>query len=415
MYNLRRVFAFWVAAALLFGLGTEAAAQTVTLPTTGVSHTRGGRGNLLNTQINYRDCADNDKIKFGLALTNRGSYTLEVWAGAGCNDPAIRQSSSQTQCYKLYSELPVNNQPAPEISVRDILYIRTTAFSGTTSTDGTGGADSTAGTGGTAAGTGGTGGDETTGGTGGSDAVAGGGTAGTAGTAGAGTAGSTSTGAPNYCTLTSNNSTATTITVFFMLIDPGDQSVKGTYAQWVPSYKLSAPAAPTGITAGIGESIIPLNFTAPDNSDMALQGYRMYCDPPPGRAAAEEAGVIPPEGSIGVCTPSAVLVAGKVPDEANFCGTAEKTATRGSATGLVNGVAYNVSIATTDTYFNVGVLSAPVCAIPQPVTGFFEAYRGAGGEGGGGFCSISRHREPIVLLTLLGLASCLVLRRRRAT
>jgi len=109
------------------------------------------------------------------------------------------------------------------------------------------------------------------------------------------------------------------------------------------------------------------------------------------------------------------LKAGARPDDKYKCGTASKTSTRANATNLINNVPYWVSVATTDTYRNIGTVAAPACARPQPVTGFFEAYRAAGGEGGGGFCSFSRHTRPVLLFTVLGLGLCLMLRRRRAT
>jgi hypothetical protein len=122
-------------------------------------------------------------------------------------------------------------------------------------------------------------------------------------------------------------------------------------------------------------------------------------------------GILPPG-----CPASTILVANARPDDKYQCGSASKTSTHANAEGLINMVPYNVSVATTDTYRNVGVVSIPpVCAIPQPVTGFFEAYRNAGGAGGGGFCSFSLHRRPGLLLSVIGLGLCLVLRRRRAT
>jgi hypothetical protein len=75
-------------------------------------------------------------------------------------------------------------------------------------------------------------------------------------------------------------------------------------------------------------------------------------------------------------------------------------------------VTYGVSVAGFDTFRNYGELSERVCGTPEPVTGFFEAYRDAGGKGGGGFCSIGGGRAPALAgfaaLSLLGLA----LRRR---
>jgi hypothetical protein len=104
---------------------------------------------------------------------------------------------------------------------------------------------------------------------------------------------------------------------------------------------------------------------------------------------------------------------GQVADPKYQCGSASLSATGGNAVGLVNGVSYTVGVAATDTYANVGTLSTLTCQVPQPITGFYKAYRAAGGTGGGGFCSFSVKREPLPLVALLGLASCLVLRRRR--
>jgi hypothetical protein len=113
--------------------------------------------------------------------------------------------------------------------------------------------------------------------------------------------------------------------------------------------------------------------------------------------------------------PSKVLAGGAdVPGTEFRCGTAQQTSRTANATGLVNGVPYNVAVAAFDTFDNIGPLSEPTCKAPQPVTGFYKAYRDSGGRGGGGFCSFSPRREPMPLVILLGLASCLVLRRRRA-
>jgi hypothetical protein len=102
-------------------------------------------------------------------------------------------------------------------------------------------------------------------------------------------------------------------------------------------------------------------------------------------------------------------------DSVYRCGSvSSKSAQSANATNLVNGVAYNVAVAAVDTYDNTGPLSDLACEVPQPVTGFFKGYRDAGGEGGGGFCSFSRHGEPLTLIGVLGFASYLVFRRRRA-
>jgi hypothetical protein len=205
-----------------------------------------------------------------------------------------------------------------------------------------------------------------------------------------------------------------TLTLYFLMLDTNQ--VTGGQATYKVTYKLTAPAPPNNVTSGTGENIAPVQWDATTSTDTTIDGYQLFCDPAPG-----EQGVIDsmidwdPNILPTYCPESTILVAGARPADKYVCGSANKTATSANATNLVNMVPYNVAVASTDTYRNVGVISAPACAIPQPVTGFFEAYRNAGGEGGGGFCSFSRHARPVLLLTVLGLGLGLVLRRRRAT
>jgi hypothetical protein len=97
------------------------------------------------------------------------------------------------------------------------------------------------------------------------------------------------------------------------------------------------------------------------------------------------------------------------------CGSqnAKGTQTFTTSSTLDNGVAYAVAVASEDDVGNVGVLSELACGTPKEVTGFYEAYRAAGGEAGGGFCTFGPARRgaiPLAVATLLGL---LVLARRR--
>jgi hypothetical protein len=56
-------------------------------------------------------------------------------------------------------------------------------------------------------------------------------------------------------------------------------------------------------------------------------------------------------------------------------------------------VHYSVAVAGVDHFKNPGDLSDVACEAPQLVRDFYEAYRLAGGQGGGGFCSISGERS----------------------
>jgi hypothetical protein len=427
MFNLRQVFAFGALFAFLVGFAGEVHAQTlptaapaVTLAATGVGRRSNRGGNLMNNQINFDDCNVNETIHFSLAVANpNSSLSLQVWAGASCEVLTNRQTTTQLTCHQIGNGMSVGSTSPPPIpvSIRDILFLRTQASAGLSPTaTGTAGAAGTAGTGGTDATAG-----ADTGGMSGS-----GGTAGAAGTAGAsssaGSAGAASTLSADEaaCTPQDMATGAQTISVYFMLVDSGSV-IQGTFAKWDATYKLLAPAPPDKVSASIGEGLLPITFsyTTP-STDNSINGYNFYCDPPPGADAAADAGVLPVDGGIALTkcngVPSTTLVAGASVAKlgAYYCGSAGKSASGGNATGLVNGVQYNIAVATTDSYNNIGHLSPATCGVPQPVTGFYEAYRDAGGRGGGGFCSISRKREPYVLAALLGFAACLVLRRRRA-
>jgi hypothetical protein len=56
--------------------------------------------------------------------------------------------------------------------------------------------------------------------------------------------------------------------------------------------------------------------------------------------------------------------------------------------GLQNSVPYAVAIGTTDKQGNSGPLSTVACAMPKETDDFYNVYRRAGGEAGGGWCAI---------------------------
>ncbi|HMA93978.1 MAG TPA: hypothetical protein VKP30_14905, partial [Polyangiaceae bacterium] len=95
-----------------------------------------------------------------------------------------------------------------------------------------------------------------------------------------------------------------------------------------------------------------------------------------------------------------------------------KTSAQGFAkTNIVNGQSYAVALAVSDNYGNLGTLSKYQCAKARPVTTFFEAYRYAGGEAGGGFCNLGavpKRTSIPVTLGVLGVCAWLRRRHRRA-
>jgi hypothetical protein len=358
-------------ACVILGLAQRARAQTITLSTSGVSHTIARDGYRVNTAINYADCRDEDAIEFSLSLASRGSYALEAWAGSACDTESNRTNSSSTLCWKVYSAVPNTNYPVLKIPVRSILYGRTLASGSSSSTD-------------------------------------------------ASDAGTTTSeqGVPDACHEKSASASAQTITLYFMFVDGGEVA-QGTITTWVATYKLVAPPPPDHVSAGVGENLLIIDFSYDDaNSDTTINGYQFFCDPPPGAAAAADAGLTSQDGggALPSCTVSDRLIPGmRVSDDLQQfrCGEASSTAVSGMATGLVNYVAYNVAVAATDTFENVGELSTLGCQVPQPVTGFFEAYRKAGGQAGGGFCRFSRHGQALPLVSVLGFGCFLWSRRAR--
>jgi len=424
MPSLRRAFAFLAVAAGL-SAASRADAQTtptgtgVTLSSVPVTHTIPRTGYLTNAQINYADCINDDKLEFSMTLGNRGTFALQAWAGTGCDMLANRTNTNTTLCWKLFDAVPMNtstigNNVTVEIHVRDLVAGRTIYGASSSSTNSTGG---TGGTGGdtSVSGSGGGG----TGGTAGSDTSAGtGGTAGTSTSSGSTTlpTGTLVTGTGvEACDDKSGVTSVNPISVYFMLVD-GSAAVQGSVATWAGNYKLLAPLPPTDVTADVGDGLLPVHFSN-TSGDTTIVSYQLYCDPPPGTAALADAGITPSATDAGAVHPSCQsmqLFAGEHPPDAFKCGSAPLSATVANATGLINGVSYNVGVAATDNYNNVGVISNLTCQVPQPVDGFYKAYRAAGGTAGGGFCSISRKREPIMLFALVGLGACFVLRRRRA-
>jgi hypothetical protein len=193
-------------------------------------------------------------------------------------------------------------------------------------------------------------------------------------------------------------------TLHFLLVNSNGETPSGyTFPKWEAEFDLEGPEAPRNVRAGIGENRLIISWSIPDDTTTAeMDGYYFFCDPPPGTGTPVEDGGTPSCG-----LPSATA--------ANACGRALGGAvTSGETSALLNGVSYAVAVAGRDTFFNYGELSDPACEQPEPVTGFFEAYRDAGGKGGGGFCSIGAGRSPafggLGALALLGLA----LRRRQA-
>ncbi|MEO7033762.1 MAG: hypothetical protein ABI548_07760 [Polyangiaceae bacterium] len=414
MFTLRRVCAFLATLLVLVVVG-RAHAQTLT-PTlsvtkTGVTHTAPRNGNRLTTFINKADCVADDVMTFPITATNFSGYSLQAWVGTSdCTQTAAR--TTLVTCWKVLDSTVTtgssslsSGSTSVQLHTRDIVSGYTIGIASSGAVSGTAGASSTAGSGGADGG-----GSSGTGGVAGSDAAATG-----SGQLVSGT-GVNACNQPNSTVVQG----ATAITVYFMLIDPSTFNAVAS-ASWPGTFKLVGPQPPDNVTAGVGGNLLVVNFTYNGTPvDTTGNGFNLYCDPPPGTQAAEDAGLVDDAG-VGTATTcgapvSDVLVQGNDPptDSKYLCGGGQHSSTKANATGLVNNVPYNVAVAAVDTYENVGPLSSLSCAVPQPISGFYKAYQDAGGTAGGGFCSFSTKREPFILLAIFGLATGLVLRRRRS-
>jgi hypothetical protein len=220
----------------------------------------------------------------------------------------------------------------------------------------------------------------------------------------------------------------------FYLKDQSQSSsaILGQVVEFPISYDLQGPPPPTNLKTGPGQNVLVVSWHSPDYTAQEINEYRAYraalvTNPAGGAAGAAgasgAAGAAGSGGAAGVGgeTLGPCEFAGLTPGMAPGTGVTKCGETNGrtgevECTGLQNGVRYAVAAATVDTYYNVGVLSETVCGSPEPVTGFFEAYREAGGQGGGGYCTIgaSRSRTAAVGVVLAALGFIVRRARRRA-
>jgi hypothetical protein len=111
------------------------------------------------------------------------------------------------------------------------------------------------------------------------------------------------------------------------------------------------------------------------------------------------------------------LEPGKPPPSALRCGNLVFGAdTSFTVDSVENGYDYRVGMAAVDLVGNPGALSDVKCVQPKPVDDFYRLYREAGGEAGGGYCSVKapgRAWGSLASLAALGtFALAFALRRR---
>jgi len=271
------------------------------------------------------------------------------------------------------------------------------------------------------------------------------------------------------CVDTSGVSTARAVKIYFLENEtqgnvPMEQST--TYDMQVD---MVGPPPPTAITVGIHSDNAVLVGWTPPGDVMDVAGYVVFCGGSSlstttsgaggmsgaggstafgvggfvgagGAAVGGAGGMVGAGGSEGGTSPvtnavvsaaststgsgtstcsSPDLVPGEIPKQskADACAevtTAQTTEVEAPATPNVDS-AY--AVASFDKLDNVGPLSEVVCGKPEPTTDFFEEYRRAGGQAGGGFCNCALvgadSDRPLALVALLLGAVGFGLRRRR--
>lgn len=192
------------------------------------------------------------------------------------------------------------------------------------------------------------------------------------------------------------------ITLYFVLKN-GDQQDKNAPAATLPAkYDLKGPTPPEISGLGVGDTRLYPRWE-PKSAIQDATDYRAYCEP-----TTAEAGVNGAE-----CT-APTLKAGSVPPVDFAFAETTINGTEVEVKNLTNFQRYACGVGASDALLNVGTLSELTCGTPQPVVGYYKAYRNAGGEAGGGWCSYGRHTKAgAVSVSAFALAALFLAGRRR--
>jgi hypothetical protein len=162
----------------------------------------------------------------------------------------------------------------------------------------------------------------------------------------------------------------------------------------------------------MGENQLTINLDDVQ-TDADRERFAAFCAP----AVADDGTFVPAADAPPTCLTDQ-LTPGQRPDSTLKCGEANETSNAITTdSNLVNEQLYAVGVSGEDIIGNAGPLSTLACGIPKPLNDFFELYAGAGGPGGGGFCSVSSPgstRSTAPQLAIFGaLFAALAIRRGR--
>ncbi len=319
---------------------------------------------LLVANINRQDCLDDNSLRFPLSFTGvpTSSYDFQVWAGAGeCQDATTRASTTAT-CWPLYTTTPNIASTSVTIRVRDIVAHRLRQPAPTVY------------------------------------APAG----------------------IEACDSQTDSTGEKTVNLSFMWLSGTTVASTQTYAV---KADLVGPNPPSGVSVGVDDTRLVVKWTPANDVDTA--GFRSFCQPIAegectGFGATTEtvfidAGLDPETGlPIDGGTTTSTSSSSVIPDAKYQCGSGgDKTSTESTATNLVNGTRYAVGVSAVDRYGNAGPISTIVCESPTPTTDFWDSYRAAGGQAGGGFCAFSPTSRTSGTLSLAALGLVIAVSRLR--
>ena len=381
-----------VLTALMMGAPRLAQAQSVAITQTGITRVAPLRTDPTGRyKVSRSDCLLNDIITFPLLVGNYANSTLEVWATQAtsddCRSDTARTTATAT-CWRVYRTVPNNITLEVPIRVQDFA-----ARPPTSEGQGVGG--------------------------------------------------------PEGCN--SSTSTAQPVTLWFMFLQGTTQV--GTAQSWNTTVDLLGPSPPTVDPMGPpGGGLLKLSWKTNADPDVftykffcedlgatdVITTYEAGAPGPEGGGGGGGGQICPDAGSGGAsdagdptddagddsgagggtagdagCTPGtggsggsggsgggsgtsgcgSALVEGQIltPEqiEKYACGSSSKTSSTALITGLKNFNKYAVAVTAADIVENNGGLSIVQCGTPEPVNGFDEVYRSAGGKAGGAsFCSV---------------------------
>jgi hypothetical protein len=208
-------------------------------------------------------------------------------------------------------------------------------------------------------------------------------------------------------------------------------------------FDLDPPVAATGVSAVGGESSLTVSWSYTGNGSTTTQtdagssgsvvgdllGFWVLCDEPrstttdagtedaatgsdvPDQTFGDDAGVSTTCGAFPAIDPNNSELFNRYV-RTSLLGT---STTRATVSNLVNGRGYRCAVVAEDNAGNRRISSATQCAVPAPVTDFWERYRADGGAARPTDCSARPGSVPLrVIDSFVFVALAVLMRRRRS-